>query len=348
MSCSPEFVCRAHRTASPITSDPTVTQSRSRLPPWTLPPCPRPPQFGEFAESKASELSSQAKAALGHYKGLLDDRFTAALDHEKAAVGAALADEADARVRAATQEAHAAAASASDERKGALAALEARVAAVDALLASRGEYESASRRVHRVATAVAALNAALGGVTALSASPAGRTGPATQEVAALTVASDGDAVMAKAAALLPPAVHTAGGVPTLHALQRRFDGVAKAGRRAALTPENSGVLGSAVGSVTSALLLPSGRASAPQPASSGGYMPSWLPTPPPMVATAWDHARSAFATVKGFVAGPAAPAPAPVPAAPATVAEETSVGKVRGRKMHDPVRLHSAIVPVNL
>lgn len=266
---------------------------------------------------------------------LLDDKFKAELDHEKAHLAARLADEAEAALRARAQELGAQAAAESDARKAALRELAAHVAAADELLTSRGDYERVSRRVHRVSAAVLALARAVDG-------PSAGTHPATQEVAALTVAAGDDPVLTHALALLPAGVHAAGGVPSLHQLQARFEGVSRAGRRAALTPENSGILGAAVGTVTSALLLPSGNRATPAPAPPDVTASPVVITP--LLTSAASAVGAAFSTVRGWVTGvgggdsttaaPAAPEPAAteasgaVAAAPSSAEEDSPVGKV--------------------
>ena len=141
------------------------------------------------------------------------------------------------------------------------------------------------------------------------------------------MAGGDDDVIARAVRLLPRAAHSASGVPTTQELQvrpltvssrvgmrlplgckrrtaptlslyadraqARFAAVARAARRAAVTPPNSGVLGHAVGIATAALLVPtpsqslSPPAAAPQTTSSSsssgsfastalGLLPEWV------------------------------------------------------------------------
>jgi hypothetical protein len=120
------------------------------------------------------------------------------------------------------------------------------VAATAGLLQRRLEYEAAARRAHRVNASAMALLIALEG---------GR--PATQEVAALRVAGEGDRVIEAALrAYLPAEAHSPRGVPTLGHLQLRFGSVLHAVRVAALTPEGKGVLGQAVGTAAARLVVP--------------------------------------------------------------------------------------------
>jgi len=120
------------------------------------------------------------------------------------------------------------------------------VAATAGLLQRRLEYEAAARRAHRVNASAMALLVALEG---------GR--PATQEVAALRVAGEGDRVIEAALrSYLPAEAHSPRGVPTLGHLQLRFGSVLHAVRVAALTPEGKGVLGQAVGTAAARLVVP--------------------------------------------------------------------------------------------
>lgn len=175
--------------------------------------------------------------------------YHARLEDEKNRISAALDTAARARVREAQQAAAGAAGKLAEDRLQALSELQSKVAAADQALAVRAAYERVSARVHRISLATAAL------VQALEFA-----GPATQEVAALQVASAGDAVILKAIQVMPEAVHSKQGVATRYALQGRFGSVAKAGRVAALTPENSGVLGSAVGAAKAAIVIPATKA----------------------------------------------------------------------------------------
>jgi Mitochondrial inner membrane protein len=135
---------------------------------------------------------------------------------------------------------------------------EAVIGPTEALLASRLDYEDSARKAHRVNAAVLALTGALN-----------EPRPATQEIAALKVAGEGDKVIGAALALLPPQVHGTKGVPTLSSLQLRFHHVLHAARVASLTPEGTGVIGQAVGTAAAKLVVPSSHA-----LTSGGNAPS--------------------------------------------------------------------------
>lgn len=127
----------------------------------------------------------------------------------------------------------------------------------ESLLSSRLDYEEAARKAHRVNAAVLALGAALN-----------EPRPATQEVAALKVAGEGDRVIGAAIALLPAQVHGTKGVPSLSNLQLRFSSVLHAARVASLTPEGTGVIGQAVGSAAAKLVVPATSALLPSSNSS--------------------------------------------------------------------------------
>lgn len=119
------------------------------------------------------------------------------------------------------------------------------VAGSDRLLAGRLAYEDSARRAHR-------LNAA-----ALAASAALQRGSAvTQELGALGVAGEGDAVVARALSMVPAAAHSKRGVPSLQALTHRFESsVREAVRVAYMVPEAAPpVIGQAVGTAAAKLV----------------------------------------------------------------------------------------------
>jgi hypothetical protein len=148
-------------------------------------------------------------------------------------------------------------------------------------------------------------------------------GAATQEVAALQVAAGGDPVVARAVALLPREIHAKAGVPTRYALQGRFPAVARAGRVAALTPENGGVFGMALGQATAALVLPATKAAGEARAAAADIKEkalSALKGPIAAVSGVFASAQGLF----GGAATPAAAAPAPAPAAAAAPAAPSS------------------------
>jgi len=80
------------------------------------------------------------------------------------------------------------------------------------------------------------------------------TGRATEEVEALRAASAGDPLVEAALRSLPGSVYQRG-APTAHAVQQRFLTVYKAGRRAALVPKDSGLLGHYLGAISSWLMV---------------------------------------------------------------------------------------------
>jgi len=152
------------------------------------------------------------------------------------------------------------------------------VGGTEAFLASRVGYEAAARKVHRTAAAVLALEAALQ-----------RPAPATQEIAALSVAAEGDAVIQRAVSMLPPQAHAAAGVATVAALQMRYLAASRAARVAALTPEGTGIIGQAVGAAAAKLMVPASPVLAGG-LSSGGSGAAAAPLP----LTSEERSSSAF------------------------------------------------------
>ncbi len=179
----------------------------------------------------------------------LEQEFHDRLEEERKRLFEAADAEARARIRQAAQEATAAAGAQSEERLAALNALQGKLAALEKNLGVRASYERNSARVQRITLATLALSRALE-----------RPGAVTQEVAALQVAADGDPIVKKAILLLPREVHSTQGVATRFELRERFSSVARAGRVAALTPEEGGVVGAVVGAAKASIVLPATRA----------------------------------------------------------------------------------------
>jgi hypothetical protein len=168
------------------------------------------------------------------------------------------------------------------------------VAATAGLLQRRLEYEAAARRAHRINASALALLVALEG---------GR--PATQEVAALRVAGEGDRVIEAALrSYLPAEAHSPRGVPTLGHLQLRFGSVLHAVRVAALTPEGKGVLGQAVGTAAARLVVPG--ADSPLRVVEGGAASSAAAPAQPVIeaapSTAAAKGRSLTTVVGPYLA----------------------------------------------
>jgi len=88
------------------------------------------------------------------------------------------------------------------------------------------------------------------------------------EAAALRAASSGDRVIAAALNALPDGAFDRKGLPTRLALERRFDRAVAEARKAAMVPQDGGVMGHLMGSFFSGLLMGSGAGSAS--ASNGG------------------------------------------------------------------------------
>lgn len=78
--------------------------------------------------------------------------------------------------------------------------------------------------------------------------------PLTDQIAAIEVAGKGSGVIVTALSILPQCVHSPKGPPTRQELFTRLDKVLRSAEAAALTPHGSGVVGHAVGTVTSSLL----------------------------------------------------------------------------------------------
>ena len=259
----------------------------------------------EFVADKSAELETAQAAALAAAKSALTAESEDAMRRERESLRAALTEEAATNLRSTLQELFARVGEETESRLSILNAMQARLEAVDTFLAARSAYDEDSHREHKATLALLAL------LTALE-----KAGPASQEIAALGVALQGrDPLVSHALAMLPSeAVHSAQGVPTLHALQTRYAAVQKAARRAALTPESSGILGQAIGAATSMLVIPA-RSPASVETSSGteGAAAASAPTAPPSaVAQALKEARSrlssAFAGLSTSSASPPAAA----------------------------------------
>lgn len=128
-------------------------------------------------------------------------------------------------------------------------------------LESRARYEQQARRVHRLQMAAAALWDGLERGKSLA-----------DEVAALRAASSGDRVVGAALDALPEAAFDRSGMPTRLSLHRRFDAAVDEARKAAMVPEEGGLLGHAMGSFFSRLLVGGGQGSAA--AAGGGEGPA--------------------------------------------------------------------------
>ena len=123
--------------------------------------------------------------------------------------------------------------------------------ALDKVFQVNAEYLSNSHQIHLVSTALLALTNALddnGGTTSLS-----------EVTASLRVAAQSDQVIVSALDSLPKAAMA--GVPTVSELEERFALAREESRKALYTPDGSGVVGHALGSVAAGLTLaPSGDA----------------------------------------------------------------------------------------
>jgi hypothetical protein len=125
--------------------------------------------------------------------------------------------------------------------------------ALDKVFQINAEYLSNSHQIHLVSTALLAL------YNALSASGGNnsRRSALSGAVASLRVAACSDPIIVTALESLPKSALA--GIPTLSELEVRFTNACEESRKALYTPEGSGVVGHALGSVAAGLLVaPSG------------------------------------------------------------------------------------------
>jgi hypothetical protein len=139
---------------------------------------------------------------------LVQREYNALLDIERRRLVDEVTLQASASLRASQQEILSRVGAESARRLAALDELATSAEAADTWLSEREAYEQHARRVHKLALCSLAL-----------LQRAARPGPMSQEAAALYVASGGDHTIQLALSLLPPAAHSAAGVPTLYDLQ---------------------------------------------------------------------------------------------------------------------------------
>ena len=284
------------------------------------------PQMRDFVAGKSAELEAAHVAAVAAEKAKLAADSDEALQREREALRTQLTEELTDKLRSTLQELFGRVGEETEARLKELEAMRARLAAVDALLATRAVYDHDAAAAHRTTLASLALIDALG-----------KPVPASHEVAALLVAAEGrDPVVTWALASLPSqSVHAAKGVPTLHGLQTRFAAVQKAARRAALTPESSGILGQAVGAATSMLVIPprqqqqQGAAGEKKREEGGGGASAALSSARAFLTNALSSAGGSGSAVGAAVQTPLLAVDAAAEsAATAVAAGETAVEKV--------------------
>ncbi|KAG2530655.1 hypothetical protein JM16_001524 [Phytophthora kernoviae] len=136
-----------------------------------------------------------------------------------------------------------------EEREKRVAELEkyrAELRALGTVLDSSSTYEAFSHRVHKASMAALALSDRVEAAA-----------PLRSEIRALREAARNDPFIEVAVKSLPQDVIVQG-APSVGQLQERFKVVKSVGHRAALVPENSGIIGQAFGSALSLLMIPPG------------------------------------------------------------------------------------------
>ncbi|RLN97693.1 hypothetical protein BBJ28_00012352, partial [Nothophytophthora sp. Chile5] len=136
-----------------------------------------------------------------------------------------------------------------EEREQRLAELEkyrAELRALGTVLDSSSTYEAFSHRVHKTSMAALALSDRVEAAA-----------PLRSEIRALREAARNDPLIDAAVKSLPQSVIEEG-APSVGQLQERFKVVKSVGHRAALVPEDSGIIGQAFGSALSLLMIPPG------------------------------------------------------------------------------------------
>jgi Mitochondrial inner membrane protein len=215
-------------------------------------------KFKEFSAKKTRELEEEARREISQVKDALSVEYQRFFDSELEKIRTALEEEKESSVAAIklhhekqadefVENLTKAAVQEREARSEQLRSLQGMVDASSSFLKTRSEYEAAARRIHAIALSTLAL------VFALE-----KSAPVTLEVAALSAACGyEDPVFSKAISLLPHQIHSPHGIPTKFLLQSSFPSVARAGRIASYTPENSGVFGPIIGNMLYSLLLPS-------------------------------------------------------------------------------------------
>eukprot|EP01138_Halocafeteria_seosinensis_P003708 gb/GECG01003791.1/.p1 GENE.gb/GECG01003791.1/~~gb/GECG01003791.1/.p1 ORF type:complete len:687 (+),score=144.98 gb/GECG01003791.1/:1-2061(+) len=151
-------------------------------------------------------------------------------------------------------------------------------------------YNVLSNNVHRIATSSLYL---------LQAFEYEKKQPLTDEIAAIEVAGKRDDAISLAVKMMPSCVHSPKGPPTRQELFTRLRRVLRAGEAAALTPQNSGLVGHAVGSVTSGLLykeeedVPSFGPSLPSDGLLSPYVEAARGKLGAVLNRAWDSTKDA-------------------------------------------------------
>ncbi|KAK1944099.1 MICOS complex subunit mic60 [Phytophthora citrophthora] len=136
-----------------------------------------------------------------------------------------------------------------DEREKRVQELEnyrAELRALGTVLDSSSTYEAFSHRVHKASMAALALSDRVEAAA-----------PLRSEIRALREAARNDPFIEVAVKSLPQEVIEQG-APSVGQLQERFKVVKSVGHRAALVPENSGIIGQAFGTALSLLMIPPG------------------------------------------------------------------------------------------
>lgn len=192
--------------------------------------------FQDRIDEIRREETDRANLEITRIRDRLEREFTDRMEAMVAERVSSLVEEESQRLQKAFQENE-------ELRAKAVEELHAKAAAMARVAEKRAEYERVSHRVHKMSLALLSLSAALNS-----------SGRATEEVEALRVAAEGDPLIEAALDSLPKSVFRSG-APTAHAVQQRFLTVYKAGRRAALVPKDSGLLGHYLGAISSLLLV---------------------------------------------------------------------------------------------
>ncbi|KAL4172767.1 hypothetical protein KRP22_007929 [Phytophthora ramorum] len=133
-----------------------------------------------------------------------------------------------------------------EKRMHELESYRAELRALGTVLDSSSTYEAFSHRVHKASMAALALSDRVEAAA-----------PLRSEIRALREAARNDPFIEAAVKSLPQDVIDQG-APSVSQLQERFKVVKSVGHRAALVPENSGIIGQAFGTALSLLMIPPG------------------------------------------------------------------------------------------
>ena len=207
-------------------------------------------RFEEHVAESSQRLQQVADELQAAHRADLESKLALIATEHEAELAAVTAEQrAAATTQATAQQA---------QRVAAANDLRLKLQALDKVFQQNAEYLKNSHQIHLVCTALLALHNAM----SEDGSQNGRkskSGSFSEATASLRVASGSDAVICAALDSLPKSALAR--VASLSELEARFSVAREESRKALYTPENSGVVGHALGSVAAGLTLaPSGLA----------------------------------------------------------------------------------------